>query len=231
MSNVVIGCSVRFFSINLSIADHAYFAQPAFQEQHRVTHMTAVPLRERQRAQTKIEIRRAAIELFELQGFAATTVDEIAQAAGVSARTVYNHFRDKDEVLTFPLDSVLPVILIEAKRFGPGDTGAEVAVVRAVLRAIETDPERSELLRRANRIIGSNPALDAIIGRQQLEWERALSAALLRNSPTVSERARVTAAVSLGRISMTAWVDAENQALASIFDQCVEALSTFDTEN
>ena len=45
-------------------------------------------------------ILKAAAEQFRTHGFDATSVDRIAVAAGVSKRTVYNHFPSKDELFT-----------------------------------------------------------------------------------------------------------------------------------
>jgi TetR/AcrR family transcriptional regulator of autoinduction and epiphytic fitness len=45
-------------------------------------------------------ILAAAAEQFRTCGFEATSVDRIAAAAGVSKRTVYNHFPSKDELFT-----------------------------------------------------------------------------------------------------------------------------------
>ena len=58
-------------------------------------------LRERQKQQTREEIARAAMELFLARGFDAVTVAEVADAAGVSEKTVYNHFSTKED-LVFP---------------------------------------------------------------------------------------------------------------------------------
>lgn len=41
----------------------------------------------------------AARELFHAQGYAATTLDQIAKAAGTRRTTLYSHFRDKAEIL------------------------------------------------------------------------------------------------------------------------------------
>ena len=56
-------------------------------------------LRERKKTQTRRAIRRAAFELFTVQGFAATTVEQIAEAAQVSPRTFYRYFSVKEAVL------------------------------------------------------------------------------------------------------------------------------------
>ena len=54
--------------------------------------MTTTSLRERNRARTRLEIETAALELMERQGYQATTVDEIARRAGVSAATFFRYF-------------------------------------------------------------------------------------------------------------------------------------------
>lgn len=56
-------------------------------------------LRERQKEQRRQVIEEAALELFKRNGFAATTLDQIAVQAGVSAPTVVNYFGGKQEIL------------------------------------------------------------------------------------------------------------------------------------
>lgn len=56
-------------------------------------------LRERQKEQRRQVIAEAALELFRRNGFAATTLDQIAVQAGVSAPTVVNYFGGKQEIL------------------------------------------------------------------------------------------------------------------------------------
>ena len=56
-------------------------------------------LRERKKAATRLAIRREAFRLFEIQGYAHTTVEQIAEAAEVSASTFYRYFPVKEAVL------------------------------------------------------------------------------------------------------------------------------------
>ncbi|MFB2580951.1 TetR/AcrR family transcriptional regulator [Herbiconiux sp. P15] len=61
----------------------------------------AVDLRERRRRATLAEITEAAVTLFEQNGLAATTVHDIAAAAGISDRTCFRYLPSKEEsVLT-----------------------------------------------------------------------------------------------------------------------------------
>lgn len=56
-------------------------------------------LRERQKEQRRQVIAEAALALFKTQGFGATTLEQIANEAGVSAPTVTNYFGGKQEIL------------------------------------------------------------------------------------------------------------------------------------
>ena len=56
---------------------------------------------------TKQEIMEAALELFSVQGFEATSTAQIAQAVGIRKASLYSHFASKQEIL----DSLTGMIL------------------------------------------------------------------------------------------------------------------------
>jgi len=56
-------------------------------------------LRERKKRATRIAIREAAMKLFASDGFAGTTMDDIAEAADVSRATVFSYFPTKEEIV------------------------------------------------------------------------------------------------------------------------------------
>lgn len=56
-------------------------------------------LRERKKRATRLAIRDAAMRLFAQQGFAATTIDQIADASNVSRATVFSYFPTKEDIV------------------------------------------------------------------------------------------------------------------------------------
>ncbi|MET9258052.1 TetR family transcriptional regulator [Streptomyces sp. NPDC003717] len=64
-------------------------------------------LRERKKARTKAAIQREAVRLFREQGYSATTVEQVAEAAEVAPSTVFRYFATKQD-LVFSTDYDLP---------------------------------------------------------------------------------------------------------------------------
>lgn len=73
-------------------------------------------------AETKLRILDAAYALFWRQGFVRVSMDEIAQRAKLTKRTLYQHFRSKDELMASALarSSELALARLEAFRLPVG---------------------------------------------------------------------------------------------------------------
>ena len=70
------------------------------------TARSSSPPRGRPRSKKKRrEIMTAAVELFTEKGFVATSVDDIALAAGVSKQTVYSHYGSKENLFALAVSS------------------------------------------------------------------------------------------------------------------------------
>lgn len=65
--------------------------------------MASVSLREAKKAQTRLALRDAAVELFVTNGYDATTVAEIAATAQVSEPTFFRYYPTKADVVLAPL--------------------------------------------------------------------------------------------------------------------------------
>lgn len=91
-------------------------------------------LRERKKVRTRSAIQDAALRLFRKQGYAATTVRQIADAAEVSQQTFFRYFPSKaDTVLQDHFDPALA----EAFADQPAELGA-TAAFRAALREVSS---------------------------------------------------------------------------------------------
>jgi AcrR family transcriptional regulator len=61
----------------------------------------ALGLRERKKLKTKEAIQREALRLIQEQGYAETTIEQIAAAAEISPSTFFNYFPTKEDVVLF----------------------------------------------------------------------------------------------------------------------------------
>jgi AcrR family transcriptional regulator len=86
-------------------------------------------LRERKKAKTRAAIQAHALRLFREQGYAATTVEQIAEAAEVSPATFYRYFPAKEDVI---LQDDMDVITMEALQEQPLSLSPIAAVRGAV---------------------------------------------------------------------------------------------------
>src|SRR5215211_1831404 len=68
------------------------------------------PLREQTRSVVRSLLARTALELFAAKGYDNTTVEEVAAAAGVSRRTLFNYFRNKEDLALYSLSEQGEVI-------------------------------------------------------------------------------------------------------------------------
>jgi AcrR family transcriptional regulator len=102
--------------------------------------------RERKKEETKERIFKAALKLFKAQGFAATTIDDIAAKADVAKGTFFNYFPRKEAVLGY----VPEMWIVEAEEHAaailqqPGPVGARMIAMFSEFAAFyEQEPELS----------------------------------------------------------------------------------------
>jgi AcrR family transcriptional regulator len=116
-------------------------------------------LRERKKAKTRSAIQRHALRLFKEQGYAATTVDQIAEAAEVSPSTFFRYFPTKEDVVVY--DDYDPALLASLRA-----QPAELPPIRAMRRAISevfgaVVGEQLELEQERGRLLMQVPELRA----------------------------------------------------------------------
>jgi AcrR family transcriptional regulator len=126
-------------------------------------------LRERKKRQTRAAIAEAAMALFQAHGFDAVTVAEVARAADVSEKTVFNYFATKED-LVLVHGAERTAALIEAIRGRP--PGASLVdpfreTTMELIDRVEREPVES-IVALPRLVIGS----EALRNRLFLVWER-----------------------------------------------------------
>lgn len=89
-------------------------------------------------------LEKAAMELFQERGYARTTVQEIAELAGLTERTFFRHFTDKREVL-FSGSKELQSAIVASIAGAPGDAAPLEVVVDAFAAGAQQLQGRREL--------------------------------------------------------------------------------------
>jgi len=114
-------------------------------------------LRERKKQQTREAITRAALELFVERGYEETTLAEIAEAAGVSTRTIFAYFPGKEDIL-FTSFQALRDAFARALAERPGGKDA-LGTLRDFIVSVVC--EKTELDHKVEEIVGGNETLNS----------------------------------------------------------------------
>lgn len=100
-------------------------------------------LRERKRTRTRLMIQTEALRLFAEQGYAQTTIEEIADAAAISPRTFFRYFPSKEDVVLWDEYDPLALDLLGTRPVEEPFAEAFRAVIREMLGGLyRHDPER-----------------------------------------------------------------------------------------
>ena len=109
------------------------------------------------RAATSEAILTAACRLFGMQGFAATTMDDIAQGAGVAKGAVYHHFKTKEAVFESVFDLVSRDLVAEIDRAARAEKDVLAALVAGTqhyFAATANGPTGQIILRDGPAVLG-----------------------------------------------------------------------------
>jgi AcrR family transcriptional regulator len=157
--------------------------------------------RERKRRETRGRIADAALRLFLEDGYDATTVDAIAEAAGISRRTFFAYFASKDEVVAAWQAAAWDAVLADLLAVSPDENPLDA--VRAVLVAHASLYE-SEQMRAIDGLMHASESLAARKPASYAMQERSLYETLCEVWRQPERRAglRVVAMVSIGAMRL-----------------------------
>ena len=188
-------------------------------------------LRERRRRDTQQEVHEAALALFEDQGVRGTTVQQIAERAGISSRTFFRYFSSKEQAAIPGQRRLLEAIeghtvSERARAEGLGAVLREVGgAVEAVISG-EGGPDLEDH-RRVTRLIAREPDLALLAAAHEQELVvrlRERLGAQLPDADRLAVRVLAEVAVVLWRSSWEAWAEAALEGDApdplDVFRQC-----------
>jgi len=170
-------------------------------------------------------LREAALTLFLERGYEHTTVAEIAEQAGVTARTFFRHFPDKREVLFSGVEP-LGTGMAEALTAAPADATPVEAVALALDAAAALIGGRRDQSRRRQVVIDANLELQERELVKPATLASALAAALRdRAVPEGEARLVAESAVTVLRVGFDRWVSSSGrQGLAGTLRQVLTQL-------
>jgi AcrR family transcriptional regulator len=92
--------------------------------------------------ETRTRILDAAYGLFRRRGYTRVSMDEIAAATAVTKRTLYYHYRSKDELLAAVLETQHRLALEAFRTFGDRLAGSPEAIVDTLFRDLAAWSDR-----------------------------------------------------------------------------------------
>lgn len=191
---------------------------------------TPTPIRLQTRAVVRSLLAQTAMQLFAEKGFDETTVEEVAAAAGVSRRTLFNYFRTKEDLAMSGLAEQGDVI---AARLGARPANEDVWVSLRysflVLDEIEASAENRLAI---VSMLFDNDSLRAGHAEKQARWTDLLAPLIEPRFPasqarSFEARAIVATAITCLQAATEEWLRLRGSTpLFDLYDTAVEAVRT-----
>jgi AcrR family transcriptional regulator len=169
-------------------------------------------LRELTRRAVRAQIAETAMSLFASQGFAETTVDQIATAVGMSARSVFRYFPTKEDMVVGHLDEIggkLAAALEARPRTEPVWTALRRAM-QGHLDNLTADTDANVAMA---LMLSRTPALQPALLEKRARWVEALVPGVrLRlsgraDAKEIKARAIASSALACLNIAADTWAD------------------------
>ncbi len=184
-------------------------------------------LKTRKQQVVRDALSAAAVELFLARGFEAVTVEEIAQAAGVSRRTFFRYYESKEDVMAERTDEFGEQLLVElAAR--PLDEPPLLAIRNALVPAIEYSLVKPDLVRDTIRLLRETSALRRAVMERRNRLEERIAALMARRmGATGHDNTPILLAFltrALNDTATNAWYDHETDDITGLIDDLVGRL-------
>jgi TetR/AcrR family transcriptional regulator, regulator of mycofactocin system len=181
----------------------------------------------RRRVTSREELEQAAFALFAAQGFEATTVDEIAAAAGIGRRTFFRYFPSKNDIPWGAFEDELDRMRVRLKACPP-----EVALMDAIRLALidfnRVTPAQVPLHRRRMQLILRVPALLAYSTLRFTAWREVVAEFVAertgRRPEELAPQAIAHAVLGASVAAYEHWLDHPSADLGVLLDDAMRHL-------
>jgi AcrR family transcriptional regulator len=186
-------------------------------------------LQERKQELVRAELASAAWDLFGKKGYEATTVAEIAAAAGVSRRTFFRYYATKDDVVTETSDELAEAMLA-AMAERPRDEPPLVAIKRALVPVLEPRLVRTARARTIIRLLRESRSLRRAMMERHALMEERLAAQLadrLGADPATDSAPALLAFVARAMLdtAFNVWYDQGKKDVAALVEELFTTLA------
>ena len=185
-------------------------------------------LRERKKLKTRRSIQEHALRLFREQGYEATTVEQIAEAAEVSPSTFFRYYPTKED--TILTDEYDPLIVSSLRAQPPELSPAQAArnTLHELVGGMLAD-DRQRILERTRLMLSVN-SLRARQWDQMRETRdlliQALAERLDRSRADLEVRWFAAAVLGVWETTVTSWVEEDGRGdLLATLDQAMAFLA------
>ena len=182
------------------------------------SNVTEGTLQIRKQQLVRSAIYDAAIDLFAEKGFDETTVEEVAQAAGVSRRSFFRYFASKDDLLAQNVVHFGSVLSATITACPPALTPLETVreTVLSVVRQTAAHPRTRQIIEISQRSASARQAHHS----RMMEVEDTVAAAFagrLRSASKDDLKPRVLASLTLSimNVAISSWFRDEYQDLST----------------
>lgn len=172
-------------------------------------------------------IEEVAFRLFEESGFEETTVEAIAEAAGIGRRTLFRYYPSKNDILWGRFDESLDR-LARTLRSAPPETSLAEAIRSGIKEFNALEPEAVAQHRARMRLLMETPALQAHAVLRHAAWRRVVAEfAADRTGASPDDllpRAAGRWALAIAMTAYEQWLEDEAALLPDLLDAAYASL-------
>jgi AcrR family transcriptional regulator len=187
-------------------------------------------LRERKKRELRAHLAEVAFQLFCERGFQEVKVADIAFAANVSEKTVFNYFATKEDLLLFGREQIETLLLQAVQERDPNVPILKVIkmqVVGIVQHFHEMPLDKQQAF---NQLIESAPSIQARMNQRTMVYENQLGKIIaeMTNAKSSNPTPYVIASITCSMVKVARGLLGEFNQLRTLEEKVAEIEAVFD---